>query len=361
MFRTRVYTTTPSLNSIRLKMKRKRTPVLAFFGIMGVLILLLFVLDIMLGSVNIPFKDFWGIIIGDEAVSNVSRQILIHFRLPKVITAILAGSALAVSGLQMQTIFRNPLAGPYVLGISSGASLGVAIAVLGSSAIGLGFWFGQIGVVLAALIGSMLILLLIVAVSIRIRDIMTILILGIIFGMATSAITSILQYFSSEGSLKTYVIWTMGSLSSVNGSQLWLFSGLVIIGQILAIALSRPLNVLSLGENYARSLGYNVEKIRLIVFVSTSLLAGTTTAFAGPIAFIGIAVPHIVRLILHTSNHAILIPSTLVTGASIMMLCDVIAQLPGSNLVLPINSVAALMGIPVVVYVILSKKRFAQH
>lgn len=330
-----------------------------FFTVTIIAIVILVFLELLLGSVSIPFADVIKFIFAGSASNTVNQSILLNFRLPKVITAMLAGSALAVSGLQMQTVFRNPLAGPYVLGISSGASLGVSIVVLSSSALGLSFWLGRIGIVLAALTGSMLILLLILAISVRVRDIMTILILGMMFGSAVSAVTSILQYFSDESSLKTYVIWTMGSLSGVSGSQIWLFVGLVLLGHILALFSARPLNVLSLGENYARSLGYRVERVRFMVFLSTSLLAGTTTAFCGPIGFIGIAVPHIVRIAIRTANHAVLIPATFTLGIAVMLVCDLISQLPGYDIVLPVNSVAALMGIPVVVYIIFRNKKIS--
>ncbi|MGD9977467.1 MAG: iron chelate uptake ABC transporter family permease subunit [Bacteroidales bacterium] len=330
-----------------------------FFTVTIIAIVILVFLELLLGSVSIPFADVIKFISAGSASNTVNQSILLNFRLPKVITAMLAGSALAVSGLQMQTVFRNPLAGPYVLGISSGASLGVSIVVLSSSALGLSFWLGRIGIVLAALTGSMLILLLILAISVRVRDIMTILILGMMFGSAASAVTSILQYFSDESSLKTYVIWTMGSLSGVSGSQIWLFVGLVLLGHILALSSARPLNVLSLGENYARSLGYRVERVRFMVFLSTSLLAGTTTAFCGPIGFIGIAVPHIVRIAIRTANHAVLIPATFTLGIAVMLVCDLISQLPGYDIVLPVNSVAALMGIPVVVYIIFRNKKIS--
>lgn len=330
-----------------------------FFIASFILFLLLFLLELLLGSVKIPFAHVVNFIFSGSTVDNLTQNILINFRLPKALTTLLAGCALSVSGLLMQTIFRNPLAGPYVLGISSGASLGVAIVVLGASALGLSFWASQLGIVIAAMLGSMLVLLLILAVSVRVRDIMTILILGMMFGSAASAITSILQFFSSETSLKNYVLWTMGSVSGVSGDRLLLFALFVLLGLVLAFVVVRPLNVLSLGENYAKSLGYNIMRIRLLVFISTCLLAGVTTAFCGPIGFVGIAVPHIVKISLRTSSHAVLVPATLFTGMNMMLLCDVLAQLPGLEVVLPINSVTALMGLPIVIYVIFKNKRVA--
>ncbi len=331
----------------------------AIFMAASVLVLVaLLTLDLVLGSVRIPMRDVLQSLLG-YTDNTLAQSIVSNYRLPKAITAILAGAALSVSGLLMQTIFRNPLAGPYVLGISSGASLGVALVVLGSSALGLGFWVGQLGVVLAAMMGAMLVLLLILAVSMRIRDIMTILILGMMFGSAASAITSILQFFSDESSLKSYVLWTMGSVSGVSGDRLTLFAIIIAVGTVLALMLARPLNVLNLGENYAKTLGYNVISIRFLAFLSTSLLAGAAAAFCGPIGFIGLAVPHIVKISLRTSNHTALLPATLITGGNMLLLCDLLAQLPGSDLVFPINSMAALMGIPVVIYVIFKNKRIA--
>jgi len=322
-----------------------------------VVLLLLALLSLLLGSVAIRLADIKAYFFGGNFTDEVNLSIIQNFRMPKVVSALLAGSALAVSGLQMQTVFRNPLAGPYVLGISSGASLGVALVLMGSSAFGLSFWGSQVGTVVAALVGSLLVLMLILAVSIRVRDIMTLLILGMMFGTAVSAVTSLLQYFGSETSLKNFVIWTMGSLGGVGRQQLWLYAALVLLGLALAWAYVRPLNVLGIGDTYARSLGFNVKQTRFLIFLSTSLLAGTATAFNGPIAFVGIAVPHLARMVFRTSNHAILVPASALAGAATLLLCDIIAQLPGSAAVLPLNSVASLMGIPVVIYIVLKNKR----
>ena len=319
--------------------------------------MLLALLSLLLGSVAIPLADIKAYFLGGSFTDEVNLSIIQNFRMPKVVSALLAGSALAVSGLQMQTVFRNPLAGPYVLGISSGASLGVALVLMGSSAFGLSFWGSQVGTVVAALVGSFLVLMLILAVSIRVRDIMTLLILGMMFGTAVSAVTSLLQYFGSETSLKNFVIWTMGSLGGVGRQQLWLYAALVLLGLALAWAYVRPLNVLGIGDTYARSLGFNVKQTRFLIFLSTSLLAGAATAFNGPIAFVGIAVPHLARMVFRTSNHAILVPASALAGAATLLLCDIIAQLPGSATVLPLNSVASLMGIPVVIYIVLKNKR----
>ena len=334
-----------------------RTRYTILFISLMVVLLLLALLSLLLGSVAIPLADIKAYFLGGSFTDEVNLSIIQNFRMPKVVSALLAGSALAVSGLQMQTVFRNPLAGPYVLGISSGASLGVALVLMGSSAFGLSFWGSQVGTVVAALVGSLLVLMLILAVSIRVRDIMTLLILGMMFGTAVSAVTSLLQYFGSETSLKNFVIWTMGSLGGVGRQQLWLYAALVLLGLALAWAYVRPLNVLGIGDTYARSLGFNVKQTRFLIFLSTSLLAGTATAFNGPIAFVGIAVPHLARMVFRTSNHAILVPASALAGAATLLLCDIIAQLPGSATVLPLNSVASLMGIPVVIYIVLKNKR----
>lgn len=334
-----------------------RTRYTILFISLMVVLLLLALLSLLLGSVAIPLADIKAYFLGGSFTDEVNLSIIQNFRMPKVVSALLAGSALAVSGLQMQTVFRNPLAGPYVLGISSGASLGVALVLMGSSAFGLSFWGSQVGTVVAALVGSLLVLMLILAVSIRVRDIMTLLILGMMFGTAVSAVTSLLQYFGSETSLKNFVIWTMGSLGGVGRQQLWLYAVLVMFGLALAWAYVRPLNVLGIGDTYARSLGFNVKQTRFLIFLSTSLLAGAATAFNGPIAFVGIAVPHLARMVFRTSNHAILVPASALAGAATLLLCDIIAQLPGSATVLPLNSVASLMGIPVVIYIVLKNKR----
>jgi len=313
-------------------------------------------LDIFLGSVMIPFKDVVRIIFTGSSERHEWVSIVHDFRIPKALTAILSGAALSVSGLQMQTIFRNPLAGPYVLGISSGAGLGVAIIILCFSSL---FSFRLLGIagdwviVLAAWAGAGSILMLILAVSVRVRDIMTILILGILFGAATTSVLSILQYFSNESMLKTFIVWTMGSLGSVTGKQIPVLSFCILAGLIITIFSSKILNAMLLGENYAKTMGMNIKLTRLLVFTSTSMLAGTVTAFCGPIGFIGIAVPHITRFAFKTANHNFLIPGTILTGAIIMLVSDIISQLPGLENNLPVNSVTALLGIPIIIWIII--------
>jgi iron complex transport system permease protein len=326
------------------------------------LLILVFIIDLFVGSVKIPFKEIFRILVSGNSDNQIWRTIIYDFRLPKAITAVLAGAALSVSGLQMQTIFRNPLAGPYVLGISAGASLGVAILVLGftshftNQAV---HYFGNWAQVISAWIGAGLVLFLILAVSVRVQDIMTILILGILFGSATSAIVSIFQYFSHQSMLKAFVIWSMGSLGNLSKEQLNVLMPCIVAGLVLSLIFSKILNVLLLGETYARSLGVNIKFSRVMLFISTSILAGSITAFCGPIGFIGIAVPHVVRMITKSANHYYLIPGSIISGAIILLISDIIALLPGSDSTLPVNSVTALLGIPVVIWIIIKNKRIA--
>ena len=336
----------------------------AYFGFF-LLIVVLFavsILDLFLGSVKIPIPDIVKALTGGATTRPEWSRIIIDFRLPKLITALLAGAALSVSGLQMQTIFRNPLAGPYVLGISAGASLGVAILVMGfSSTVSLqyinlgGNWL----IALVAWLGAGAVLALIFLVSMRVSDIMTILILGILIGSAVTAIVSILQYFSNESMLKTFIVWTMGSLGGVTKSQLHVLLPTILLGLFIALFSGKVLNVLLLGENYAKSMGLNIQMTRMIVFFSTSILAGSITAFCGPIGFIGIAVPHLARMTFGTANHNVLVPASMLLGAVVLVASDIVSQLPGSQSNIPINSVTALIGIPVVIYLIVKNKRLS--
>ncbi len=329
------------------------------FVILITLLLGFIMLDLILGSIKIPFEEIIRIISFNESIQEWD-SIIWKIRIPRILTAILAGAALSVSGLQMQTIFRNPLAGPFVLGISAGASLGVAIIVMGFSGIITSTAVGYAGnwiMVLAAWIGSAIILVIILIVSFRIKDIMTLLIIGIMFGSATSAIVSILQYFSSESLLKSFVIWTMGSLSGVSQNQLSILTPVIAIGLLMSITSIKMLNVCLVGENYAKSMGLNLTFSRAYIFVSTSILTGTITAFCGPIGFIGIAIPHLTRMLFKTTDHKILIPGTILIGSAIMIISDIISHLPGSNKMLPLNSVTALIGIPIVIWVIIRNKK----
>lgn len=326
------------------------------------IVIVLFVADLLLGSIIIPLKSFIALLDGSNH-DEFLNTIFYNFRFPRALTAVAAGIALSVSGLIMQTVFRNPLAGPFVLGISSGASLGVALVIIGFQSVGWLSGFAILSdwtVVAAALLGSGLVLLTLLMVSTRVKDIMTILILGILFSSSVSAIVSILQYFSPEGALKSYVIWTMGNLSNVSGSQLVILWMATLAGVIIALLNGKGLNIMLLGEQYAQTTGTNIFTFRLFIFLATSLLAGSVTAFCGPIGFIGIAVPHIVRLMFKTTNHFILIPGTIIMGAAIMLFSDIIAHVPGSDRILPINSITALLGIPIVIWIILRNRRLSQ-
>lgn len=336
-------------------------PYSLIFLILSILFILLLIADLLLGSVVVPVKQIFLAFFPTAETSETFQTIVIDFRLPKAITAVLTGAALSVSGLQMQTVFRNPLAGPYVLGISAGASLGVALFVLGFSSV---LSFGVVSVTgawslaVVAWLGSFLVMLLVLYVSARVNDIMTILILGILFTAAVSSVVSILQYFSSESMLKAFVIWTMGSLGSVTRSQLSVMAPAIVAGTVLAFLKIKDLNAFLLGENYARSLGVQLTRSRILIFLSTSLLAGTVTAFCGPIGFIGIAVPHICRVIFKTSDHLVLMPAVIITGGIVMLFSDIVSQLPGMQTTLPINSVTSIIGIPIIIWMIIKNKKF---
>ncbi len=333
-----------------------------FIGILIILTMVFFALDILLGSVRIPLRDILKMFSGTYTEHAGWKLIIFEFRIPRAFTALLAGTALSISGLQMQTIFRNPLAGPYVLGISSGASLGVAILMMGFSSVWMTGAIGYAGnwaLVLSAIFGSGMILMLILAVSIRIKDIMTILILGILFGSVATALVAVLQYFSHESMLKSFIVWTMGSLGNVSHNQLRALTIMVVLGILISFGSVKILNAMLLGEDYARTLGLNVKIVRAVVFISTSILAGTVTAFCGPIGFIGIVVPHLARLLFHTADHKILVPGSFLIGAIFMLVSDILSQVPGYDHILPINSVTALMGIPVIIWIIIRKKEIA--
>jgi iron complex transport system permease protein len=340
-------------------LKSRRNTRLIFSSLV-LLVAIFLILDVFFGSVSIKASDVIKAIF-TNADSNF-EIIILKFRLPKAITALTVGVALSLSGLQMQTVFRNPMAGPYVLGISSGASLGVAFVILGFSSnittvslSGLGNWI----LVAASWIGAGAVMLLIMVISSKVKDIITILILGIMLSSGISAIVTIMQYFSNETMLKAYVIWTMGSLGNLTASQLNVLLISVLAGVIMSLFSSKMLNALLLGENYASSIGLNVRIARAVIFTCTSILAGSVTAFCGPIGFIGIAVPHIVRILFKTSDHKILIPGTILMGGAVMLISDIISQLPGSESVLPVNAVTSLIGIPVVIWVILRNRKYS--
>ena len=323
------------------------------FSTLALLVVMLFAIDMMVGSVSISAHEIWSAITQGECDATKAK-IIIDVRLVKAIVAILAGAALAVSGLQMQTLFRNPLAGPYVLGVSSGASLGVALFILGAPLLGLNSSpiLSSLGVAGAAWIGSAAVLALVAAVSQRIKDIMVILSLGMMIGSAVSAVVQILQYLSHEEALKSFVVWTMGSLGDITPSQLKLVAPAIIAGVVIAIAVIKPMNMMMLGEAYARTMGLNIRRTRSLILLSTTLLAGTVTAFCGPVGFIGLAIPHLARIMFQNADHKVLMPATILSGAVALLLCDITSKL----LTLPVNTVTALLGIPIVVWVVIRNK-----
>jgi iron complex transport system permease protein len=331
-----------------------------YFILLVVLGVILFVLNISLGSVSIPFKDILNTLIGNTAAKESWQTIILYFRLPKAITAILVGSGLSVAGLLMQTLFRNPLAGPFVLGISSGASLGVALFILSGSLFG-GFFLARSisswSLPIASSLGAFLVLSAVIIAANKVRNTMSILIIGLMFGSLTSAIISILAYFSEAQQIQQFLFWSFGSLGNLSWNELLVFIVIYSIGMLATLAIIKPLNSLLLGENYAKSLGINVKRNRNIILIITSVLTGVITAFAGPIAFIGLAVPHIARMIFTTSNHKILIPAVVILGAIIMLICDAIAQLPTSEFTLPINAITSLFGAPIVIWLLIRKKK----
>ena len=330
--------------------------------ILSITLILAFLLDLAFGSVQIPPEQVIAILLRQEAQKASWTNIILKFRLPKALAASLAGAALGVSGLQMQTLFRNPLAGPFVLGISSGASLGVALVILTANATGVGGLLkdteiiGDFSLVLAASLGAAVVLGLVLFVSRRVQDTTTLLILGLLFGYATSAVVSILLQFSETQQIQSYLQWTFGSFGGVTWQQMEVLAPVVLLALLISTFLSKPLNALLLGETYARSLGLGVQQARFWIITSASILAGAVTAFCGPIAFLGVAVPHLCRSLFHTSDHRILVPAVIFGGAILALIADLLSQLPGTQIVLPLNSVTALIGTPVVTWVILRRK-----
>jgi len=330
-----------------------------FFILLSLLLVVLVCVNISLGSVDIPTLEVFNSIVGASSKSSWD-YIITNYRLPKAITAIIAGGGLAISGLLMQTLFRNPLAGPFVLGLSSGASLGVAILILGAGAISgvfSNFLLGPWSLVIASALGSFIVLLALLAVTLKVKDTMAILIIGLMFGSLTGAVVAVLSYFSDAEQLQQFVFWSFGSL----GNQTW--QGIVIIslcffiGLLLSVYSAKSLNALLLGENYAKSMGLKIKKNMLVIILATSILAGGITAFVGPIAFIGLAVPHLTRQFIKTSNHFVLIPAVALSGAILMLVCDTIAQLPGTVYTLPINAITSLVGAPVVIWLLVRKRK----
>jgi len=337
-----------------------RSP-LVWLGLVGLVIVLLG-LNLSWGSVSIPLSETFTILMGGKVQQESWAKIILQFRLPRAITAILAGAALATSGLQMQTLFGNPLAGPFVLGINAGASLGVAIVVLavnqiGPLALGLGV-VSQAGVALAAIAGALATLLLVLAVAHRLRNPITLLLMGLMLGYVTNALVTILLHFSAVEQIQSYLNWTFGSFASAGWVQIQVLAPVVTIGVLSALSLARPLNLLLLGETQAISLGMAVKPVRLGIIGSSAMLAGVVTAFCGPIAFLGVAVPHLGRALFQTGDHRILLPAVSLIGAALALLADLVAQAPGTQVVLPLNAVTALLGAPIVTWVILKQQFF---
>lgn len=321
-----------------------------FFLLLCILIAALFLLDIAFGSIYIPLKDLlnnWG-------NTDSSIGVIIDYRLQKAITAILTGAALSVSGLMMQTLFRNPLADPYILGVSSGASLGAAIAIMTTSLLPFVFANNSWALIIAATLGATFVLLLVIGISFKVKNAVSLLIVGIMFGMIASALVNVIQNFSNPDSIKLFVMWTFGSLSSVTWNQMYILLPVIVVGIGIAFVLHKRLDGLLLGENYARSLGIPITATRVLIVIATGLLAGGITAFVGPIAFVGIAIPHIARGLFRTANHRVLIPASILCGASLLLVCDLVSQIPAHTL--PINTVSALFGAPVVIWIILRRK-----
>lgn len=337
------------------------------FPLLLLLLLLAFALSLTFGSVSIPFEQIVRILLGGAPEKASWGDILFKFRLPKALTAVLVGAALSAAGLQMQTLFRNPLADPYILGVSSGASLGVALVILGMGTgggaltfvAGLGA-FGDFTLALAASLGAGLVLGAVLLLARRVQNTLTLLVTGLMFGYLASAVVSMLIYFSQPERVQVFSLWTAGSFGGVTWSQMRVFAPVTLLGLLIGLAMIKPLNALLLGDEYARSLGLNVRRARVWIIVSASMLAGVATAFCGPIWFIGVAVPHVARSLLKTADHRILLPASLLMGAAFALLADVIAQAPGSQRILPLNVIMSLFGVPVILSIILRKKQLRQ-
>lgn len=330
------------------------------FSLLFLLLLITFIINISLGSVHITFDEIINILLNNPVKKSSWKYIILNYRLPKAITTMICGIGLSITGLIMQTFFRNPLAGPFVLGLSSGASLGVALMILGSSflpAFTTLFIQSPYGIVLASSAGSFIVLISILSFAKKVNDATSLLIIGLMFSSFTSAIVGILTYFSSAEELQKFTLWSMGNLGGLSWHSIYLLVTCVVIGLLITIGVIKPLNSLLLGEQYAKSMGLNISKTRLLVVFSTSILAGSITAFVGPIAFIGLAVPHITKLIFKTSNHLILFIGCFLLGAILLLLCDTIAQVPNSDIILPINAITSLFGAPIVIWLLMQKKK----
>lgn len=325
-------------------------------------IVLFFFLNLLLGTISIPAHSIWNILSGLENEPDIWKNIIWKTRFPQTLTALIAGAGLAISGLQMQTVFRNPLAGPSELGISSGASLGVALMILLSGSIGgvalskIGV-FGEIAISMAAVIGALIVMAVIIVISQRVRGNVILLIIGVMIGYIATAIIGVLKFFSNDEDVRAYVVWGLGSFSKVSGNQVYTFVTIMLVLIPLSFLLIKTLNLMLLGESYARNLGLNVKRARLYTILSSCLLTAITTAYCGPIVFLGLAVPHLCRTIFQTSDHRILMPAVMLTGSSLALLCNLIARMPGFEGALPINSVTALIGAPIVISVLFRKRK----
>lgn len=339
-----------------------KRPVAFYMLLIMASIFLFFFLNLVLGSVSIPLRAVWNILWGTGNESVIWQNIIWKSRVPQALTALVAGAGLSVSGLQMQTVFRNPLAGPSVLGISSGASMGVAFVVLLSGSLGgvalskLGF-MGEIALTIAAIAGSLSIMALIVFVSQKVRGNVTLLIIGVMIGYIANAVIGVLKFFSVEEDIRAYVIWGLGSFARVSGDQMTLFICIMVVLLPLSFLLVKTLNLLLLGDAYARNLGLNIKRARLLVITCSGVLVAIVTAYCGPIIFLGLAVPHLCRGMFRTSDHRILMPASLLAGGSLALVCNLIARMPGFEGALPVNSVTALVGAPVVMSVLFNKRR----
>lgn len=328
-----------------------------FSFILLIFIPICFVADILFGSVNIPFDGFCDVLKGNA--DSLWYNIIVNLRLPRACTALLVGMALPISGLLMQTLFRNPLADPYVLGVSTGASLGVALFTLaGGTTVGfLSACNGTIGTAIFALIGSTIVILLILAIAPKVKDTASLLIIGIMFGSITAAIVNVLQYFSNPNEVHDFILWTMGSFANIDSTELILMASCIVPATIATILIHKPLDAILLGDNYAHGLGVQTARLRIIVIIISAILASIVTAFAGPIGFVGMTVPHIARFAFKTNSHKKLIINSLLIGVNLMLLCDLISQLPGMQSMLPINTVTAIFGAPIVILVIYKGRR----
>ena len=339
-----------------------KRPVTLYMLFIVILIFIFFLLNIILGSVQIPFKDVCHILWGDYNGNEIWQNIIWKSRVPQALTALVAGAGLSVSGLQMQTVFRNPLAGPSVLGISSGASMGVAFVVLLSGTLGgvalskVGI-MGEIALTISAIIGSLSIMALIVFVSQKVKGNVTLLIIGVMIGYVANAVIGVLKYFSVEEDIRAYVIWGLGSFARVSGNQMRLFVSIMLVLLPVSFLLVKTLNLLLLGDAYARNLGLNIKRARLQVITCSGVLVAIVTAYCGPIIFLGLAVPHLCRTMFRTSDHRILMPASLLMGGAMALVCNLIARMPGFEGALPVNSVTALVGAPVVISVLFNKRR----